>query len=230
MQDRTWALDTSGHVRTVDQWGERMPQKHLMIAIDWYGPYPGIDEARHSARDYYDHGLYLAIGGRDSDPTIALQYVGIGERLHTRLVRRHHALPQITRDCSIWLGEVVTAEPSGARVKFSRATLDYGEWLHARFLRLPLNQKKSKRTPTRSVTVLNRWWGLDGETPAERPHEDWPDLIDYPTYGLPARCVWFGERQRVFNAPDYAEPKPEDEAPEAALVGEADGDGISPYA
>jgi hypothetical protein len=88
---------------------------------------------------------------------------------------------------------VSTAEPSGKRLKVTPATLDYAEWLHARFLHLPLNDKKTKRLPPRSVTVLNRWFGCDYETArGKRPHKDWPDLIDYPDYDLPARAVWFG--------------------------------------
>ena len=39
-----------------------MTAKHLMIAINWYGPYADLDEARHCARHDYAHGLYLAIG------------------------------------------------------------------------------------------------------------------------------------------------------------------------
>lgn len=185
-----------------------MAEKHLMIAVNWYGPYADVDEARLSARHDYDHGLYLAIGRRKRETAAAgLQYVGIGNSIHTRLKRDHHKLSKLVSGYRLWLGEIVTAEPGGRRMKVTRSTLDYAEWLHARFLRLPLNEKKTKALPPRSVTVLNRWFRKDYETPfTRRPHPDWPDLIDYPDFGRPARAVWFGARQRLFHAPNYAQP------------------------
>lgn len=183
-----------------------MTSKHLMIAINWYGPYCDLDEARSCARYDFEHGLYLAIGKCESQRVRSVQYVGIGANVHTRLTERHHKLSLIRANRTIWLGEIATAEPSGKRLKATRATLDFAEWMHARFMKLPLNDKKTKTLPTRSVTVLNRWFYDDYETPHRRPHADWPDLIDYPGYELPARTVWFSQRQRTFSAPDYAAP------------------------
>lgn len=77
--------------------------------------------------------------------------------------------------------------------------------MHARFLRLPLNDKKTKSLPNRSVTVLNRWFNTDYATPrGRRPHAEWPDLLDFPAYDMPARLVWFGSRQRLLLPPHYA--------------------------
>jgi hypothetical protein len=114
----------------------------------------------------------------------------------------------VVRERQIWLGEIATAEPSGRKLKVTKATLDYAEWLHARFLNLPLNLAKTKSLPPRGVTVLNRWFNTDYETPrGRRPHKDWPDLIDFPDLEeLPARAVWFGSRQRHFPPPDYQPP------------------------
>jgi hypothetical protein len=142
-----------------------MSAKHLMIAINWYGPYPDLNEARKHARHDYVHGLYLAIGKCKYERRRALQYIGIGNSMHTGLTSRHHKLSLILRERTLWLGEIVTAEPSGKRLKATRATLDFAEWLHARFLRLPLNDKKTKALPPRSVTVFNRWFATDYETP-----------------------------------------------------------------
>lgn len=187
--------------------GVSLAQKHLMIAINWYGPYADLDEARLCARHDYDHGLYLAIGRVGRETSSTMQYVGIGSAIYTRLTKRHHALSKLADGYTLWLGEIVTAEPSGTRLKATRTTLDLAEWLHARFLRLPLNKMKTREVPSRSVTVLNRWFRKDYETPyVRRPHPDWPDLIDFPCFDRPARAVWFGARQRTFKAPEYALP------------------------
>ena len=178
--------------------------KHFMIAVDWYGPYTDMDAARSIARYDYDQGLYLCIGTVENQTVARPQYIGIGSTLANRLNERHHALRQIAGR-NLWLGQVVTAEPGGRKQKATQATLDFAEWLHARFMQLPLNQKKKKTFPDRGVTVLNRWWRPDYETAhRRRPHPEWPDLIDVPHYGLPARAVWFGGKQRLFDPNDYA--------------------------
>lgn len=183
-----------------------MGAKHLMIAVNWYGPYSGdLAEIRAVARSDYDEGLYMCIGMTPYMRSPALQYVGIGTPLSSRLHDGHHKLPKVTRQRQLWLGEVATAEPSGKKMKVTQASLDYAEWLHAYFLDLPLNNKKKEGLPSRSVTVLNRWWKASNYDVirANRPHPAWPNLIDFPGHGLPARTVWFGGKQRIFSAPDY---------------------------
>lgn len=180
-----------------------------MIAVNWYGPYWDLDEVRAVARQDYGPGLYMCIGMRPYQRKPSMQYIGIGDSVHTRMKHDHHKLKEVTRDRAIWLGDIATAEPSGKKLKVTKATLDYAEWLHARFMQLPLNEKKTKALPPRSVTVLNRWWKTDYVTiRRNRPHRDWPDLIDYPDYDLPARMIWFGDRQQYFHAPEYARPQP----------------------
>lgn len=182
-----------------------MPHKHLMIAVDWYGPYT-LDQAYEAAKLTPGPGLYLCIGRCRYQRKKQIQYVGIGKTVYTRLVPDHHKLKLVIHQRQIWLGIVSTAEPSGRKMKVTQAGLDYAEWLHARFLQLSLNEKKTKKAPPRSVTVLNRWFTLDTTVRRNRPHPDWPDLIDYPSWEMPARTVWFGGRQRLFSAPDYAPP------------------------
>lgn len=179
--------------------GGGMTQKHLMVAINWYGPYHSIDEARESAWQDYSDGLYFAMGKCKHERRKTLQYIGIGRKISTRLNASHHKLRLIVREMEIWLGEISTAEPSGKRLKATKTTLDFAEWLHAHFLKLPLNDRKKLCPPSRSVTVLNRWYRTDYATPRRRPHADWPDLIDYPDEdGVPSRAVWFGKKQRLF--------------------------------
>ncbi|WP_147274917.1 hypothetical protein [Ferruginivarius sediminum] len=177
-----------------------MPDKHLMIAVDWYGPYINISDAKENARNDYDDGLYICIGKRAHERKRRLQYIGLSERLFTRLSINHHKLSDVEREVEFWLGEIATAEPSGRKLKVTRQTLDMTEWLHARFLELPLNNKKRKGLPYRSATVLNRWWKCDYDNPRRRrPHSSWPDLIDYPGCSLPVRLVWFGQKQRIIS-------------------------------
>lgn len=184
-----------------------MHPKHLMIAVNWYGPYRQLAEAHSAAKADYDHGLYVAIGRNEGSTIPTLQYIGIGDPLHRRLVPQHKSLSRIAGDLTLWLGEIATAEPSGQRMKVTKTTLDYAEWLHIRFLNFDLNEKKTKKPPPRSVTVLNRWFHTDYERAyKKRPHPDWADLIDFPGFDLPARSVWFGSRQKSFTAPDYTQP------------------------
>lgn len=182
-----------------------MSRKHFMIAVNWFGPYRTIEDARNVAYEYWWHGLYMAIGRKSEDVVRGIQYIGIGEEVYKRIKDDHHKMSLIVDEFEIWIGEVATAEPSGKRMKATRSTLDYAEWLHARFLKLPLNEKKTKSLPPLSVTVLNRWYDKDFETVASRPHSGWPDLIDYPGNSEPARTVWFGGGQGVFKHPGYAE-------------------------
>lgn len=175
-----------------------------MISIDWYGPYD-LESASKVASSDFGGALYLCIGKRKSQRDQSLQYIGIGNDVRTRLKNDHHKLKHVSRDRQIWLGEISTAEPSGRKLKVTDATLDYAEWAYARFFDLPLNEKKSIGLPSRSFTVLNRWWHKDFERSRKnRPHKDWPDLVDYPGYDLPARKVWFGGRQEKILGPDYA--------------------------
>jgi hypothetical protein len=155
--------------------------KRLVIGIDWFGPYTRGEV--WEAASYYDGGLYLAIGRRrgKGNHKRRPQYIGIST---SGLCRRagspgHPKLKLLDADVAIWLGEIATSEPAGKRVHATRTTLRFAEWLHVYFMALPLNERL-KRLPPKPVTVLNRWWTADGNTPRlKRPHPDWPDLVDF---------------------------------------------------
>ena len=157
-----------------------MSKKHLMIGIDWYGPYPDLHTAKKIAKNDFDNGLYICIGKCKKFQKRSIQYIGIGSPIHRRLTKDHHKLKLVTRKHQIWLGEIVTSEPSGRKIKVTPQTLDYAEWLHAYCLNLPLNEKKTKNAPPRIVTVMNWWWKEDYKTPwTRKPHPNWPKLIDF---------------------------------------------------
>ena len=113
-----------------------MAAKHLMIAINWFGPYPTLDAARSAAKGDYDDGLYMCFGRCAGQRRPHAQYIGLSKTLHTRLNDSHHALGRVVRERQIWLGEIVTAEPSGRKLKVTKATLDYAEGDKSRASRL----------------------------------------------------------------------------------------------
>lgn len=60
-----------------------MPKKHLMIVVDWFGPYD-LDGAQEAAKRDYAHALYMCIGRQPYQRRRAMQYIGIGNNVHTR--------------------------------------------------------------------------------------------------------------------------------------------------
>ncbi len=168
--------------------------KRLVIGVDWFGPYTRTEVAQ--AEEFFEGGLYFAIGRKagKGNHKRKPQYIGIsnGGLCGRASNPAHHKLKTLDPHTTFWLGEIATAEPAGKRQQATRTTLSYAEWLHAYFMHLPLNEKKTKKLPPNPVTVLNRWWKGDFCTPyLKRPHPDWPDLIDFMGLDFRARKVWF---------------------------------------
>lgn len=132
---------------------------HIALVVEWYGPY-SYSQAQVAARDFAD-GLYMTIGKtkHQKSPT-ALQYVGVASALANRICKQHHKIHEVTRDRKIWLGEIGSVGVPGRKGKAIDIRIDLAEWAHAYFLKLPLNDKKTKHAPDKPVTVLNRWWAL----------------------------------------------------------------------
>ena len=172
--------------------------KSIAAVIEWYGPY-GLDEAKEVASNDFGDGLYMAIGKCKYQRATQLQYVGLSSHLASRLYSDRHKLSRITREVSIWIGDVTTPRSPGRKVKVTDRMLDLAEWVHIFFLQLPLNDKKRVTPPEYPVTVYNRWWKKDYETQyRQRPHRVWPDLVDFLGHEYPARTVWFGGRQIIW--------------------------------
>ncbi len=176
---------------------------HIALVVDWYGPYTYKD-ARIAAKNDFSDGLYLVTGKiKHQKARVALQYAGVAKDLYSRLNNGHHKIHQVTRDQKFWFGEIGSVGLPGPKSKVIDTRIDLAEWAHAYFLKLPLNGRKTKHAPDRPLTVLNRWWKIDYETPrTRRPHKDWPDLIEYPGKGYGAKIVWFGGRVEHWSKSD----------------------------
>ncbi len=173
--------------------------RHFVTVIDWYGPFT-FEEAKAAAKADFASGLYLCTGRRAyqrGKPSI--QYVGIAQKsMATRINNSHHKLTKVTKDCAIWIGEVSSLGWPGRRAKKTSPALDFAEWALVYFLAPALNAKKHKTPPARDVTVLNRWWKKDYETPySNHQTKNWPDLIEYLGRGTKAKLVTFSRVKRV---------------------------------
>ncbi len=176
--------------------------KHLVVVIDWYGPY-SLEKAILAVNSGdYEMGLYMCLGKlKGKHGPSKIQYVGIaGKDLKSRLNDNHAKLQLVTRDRKIWLGEVGSLGVPGKKKKKTNPALDFSEWAFTYFVKPALNQKKKITPPAKPVTVLCRWWKTTGYDKAwtKRPHPDWPDLIDYLGPGYKAKLVWFKSPKRIF--------------------------------
>ena len=174
-----------------------MANKHLVVGIDWYGPFT-LEAAKSAARVYHAGGLYICVGKTAGKHKRLIQYVGkSNDALQTRLNYGHHKLKLVTREMEIWLGDIATGNVPGKSKTVTPQSLRMAEWAIAYFMKLPLNAKLLKSPPKRAVTVLNRWWQKDYSPRFNRPHKDWPDLIDFLGNDYRERNVWFGSRGKM---------------------------------
>lgn len=176
--------------------------KPAVAVVDWYGPYT-LEEARTATPDFGD-GIYMATGACKYQRAVRPQYLGITSSLSSRLNGDHHKLSLVTREQELWLGEIASYRRPGRKTKATDRMLDLAEWAHIYFLQLPLNEKKRAQPPDYPITVYNRWWRNDYATPhRRRPHQRWPDLIDFVDCDYPAKVVWFGRRQVIRPVLDF---------------------------
>lgn len=174
--------------------------RHLVTVIDWYGPFTLEQAIKAMKKDGFDAGLYLCLGKQKGQHgNSRLQYVGIAcKDLSTRVKNGHHKIDLVTRERTIWLGEVSSLGVPGIKAKKTTPTLDFSEWALVYFLQPLLNEKKKYTPPPRPVSVLNRWWRKDYNTPwIKRPHPELPEFIDYLGPNYKAKVVWFKSPKKV---------------------------------
>lgn len=174
--------------------------RHLVTVIDWYGPFSHKEAVTAVKEDGFADGLYLCLGKtKGKHGNSKLQYVGIaGKDLKSRVKTGHYKLDLVTRDRTLWLGEVSSLGVPGRKTKKTDPSLDFSEWALVYFLQPSLNDKKKYTPPARPVSVLNRWWKVDYKTPwVKRPHPELPEFIDYLGPKYKAKVVWFRSPKRV---------------------------------
>lgn len=177
----------------------------VAIAVDWSGPFSSISAAKETAKsNELGEAIYLAVGRRKRQRSTRMQYVGISGDPKSRINQNHHKLPDINSELGLWVGKVVSHAVAGRKRMKLSVMVNSAEWALAFFLELPLNDRKRRRPPDRSLILLNRWFNPDFSTRrVHRGHEDWPDLIEYehPVDGDEgAVIVWFGGRRDRLSA------------------------------
>jgi len=181
----------------------------LVIAINWFGPYSSISEARSIAlSERVEEALYLCIGQRDGDLS---SYVGITSNAPQRLSNNHHKLSLFDPDdMVIWIGIIVSQAAAGRRSSRGSAlhtlAVKTAEKLTAYFLQLPSNDRLRSSPPDRSAIVFNRWYEPSGDFKRRkhRGHHDWPDLIEYDQESEWASVVWFGGKRKRGSVADIS--------------------------
>ena len=144
-----------------------MAEKHLVVAVDWSGPY-GLIAAREAAYNDFKGGLYLCLGKVKWQRRAQPQYVGKSTlNLFSRMQKDHHNLGFVIREQVVWLGEIVTGNVPGRKKTLTPESVRLAEWALAYFMELPLNKNLRLKPPPRPVTVMNRWWRKDYENSME---------------------------------------------------------------
>jgi hypothetical protein len=100
-----------------------MARKHLVVGIDWYGPY-SLAKAQGIAHEYGKGGLYLCVGKQRGQHHPRLQYIGKSNNgLRSRLQKDHHKLKLVTQGRQVWLGVIATGNVPGRRMHITPKAL-----------------------------------------------------------------------------------------------------------
>jgi hypothetical protein len=181
-----------------------MPADMLMIAVDWYGPFPSLRSGREtSVAAGVEEFLYLAI----STDQESKSYVGISGSASTRLTEAHHVLGGLDQgDIDLWIGIVSSQTEAGRRPATQHVShsesVRVAEHMIAYFLETSENISKRKSLPLRSAAVLSRWFRSSPPWRrwSQRAHPDWPDFIEFESAEDFARLAWFGGKLVKYDA------------------------------
>jgi hypothetical protein len=126
---------------------------NLTIRLHWRGPYL-VEEVCDPELER-GNGLYLISGRRKYERAEQIQYCGITEGLYRNRFKQHHKLPEVVKDCRIWLGEVAYPQ------EFTRTHLETAESMIVYFWKPNLNEHK-KFVPPRPTALISHWFKKDG--------------------------------------------------------------------
>lgn len=161
--------------------------QHDTIIIQWRGPYT-YEQIEADPQLGKSNGLYLISGKiKHQKADAEIKYCGITETSFLKRFKNdNHKLWDINREQQIWLGTILTPEPT-------RTYLERAETLIIYFWQPELNTRKKVLLP-RPTTVINYWLKEDG-TPRFRQHSLTKDLHDV--------LSWDGEYWRTGNLSVY---------------------------
>jgi hypothetical protein len=168
----------------------------LMIAINWYGPFKSLKSAREEgSKTGVTDFLYLAVSTDENN----YAYGGLSSNISQRLRDDHHTIGGLEDgEIDIWIGivhsqSIAGRKPSDGYVVHSEV-LEVAEHMTIYFLELSENDRKRRKPPGRSAAIFNRWFRPHEpyDRRVHRPHQYWPDFIEYECEENEARRIWFG--------------------------------------
>jgi hypothetical protein len=131
--------------------------------VDWYGPFDDTEIATHELRkllewpELAENGLYAIIGKKKNQKKCRLQYIGISKNTFAQRFVNHHAIEDVCREKSIWVGKLNLEDEA------LKSELELVEHALLHFSDdVPMNDKKKKSLPSRSCIVISRFWDKKG--------------------------------------------------------------------
>lgn len=156
---------------------------HLAITVHWRGPFAQEDVVSTEL----GNGLYMFAGKRPYERSEQIQYCGITEGLFRNRFSQHHKIFEITRDLTIWLGQISVPED------FTRTHLETAEKIVVYFWQPNLNERKKVSLP-RPTTLISHWFKYDGMVRFNQKeiYRDLPDVLcwDGQYWRTGNLCVW----------------------------------------
>lgn len=175
-----------------------MAHRTLMIAIDWYGPFSSLSDAAAEADSaQIGEALYLAYNDNSQS------YVGVTGGVNQRF-KQHYALFDVMKhDTELWIGIVASQSIPGRKNQLSYQyhsfPLRLAEQIIIYSLQPTENIHYRRSEPKAPGVVFSRWFEHSSPWARrnDRPHEEWPDLVEFDDEAHLVRKAWFGGRHEV---------------------------------